>query len=322
MSLRRVAQGNWREGLLLGGGGVLFGGVALAYMAAMLVARRKLQEQAELRSKHPDQPWRWQRDWAEGRIEDSSRGTLWTAWAFSVFWNMIGFPSGYLGVQAALRQGKPGGYVALVFPLVGIGLLVWAVRATIRYRKYGVSRLELSTIPAVIGHSLAGTVRVSTIVESQEGFLATLSCVRRVTSGSGKNRSTRETVLWQDDRRAVGGRARDAAGWRTDIPIEFQIPADAESCSLGDSDNRVLWRLTVSANVPGVDYASVFDVPVFRTEATAEPQTESEIRLAAEQARAVAEYRPPAHSRIRVPPVRRALRSSSLPGGIPAQPQE
>jgi hypothetical protein len=175
MSLRRVAQGNWREGLLLGGGGVLFGGFALAYMAVMWAARGKLQEQAKLRTRHPDQPWLWQGDWAAGRIEDSSRSTLWTSWAFTVFWNMIGFPSGYLGVQAALQQGKPGGYVALIFPLIGIGLLIWALRATIRYRKYGVSRLELATIPAVIGHSLAGTVRVSTSIESPEGFLATLS---------------------------------------------------------------------------------------------------------------------------------------------------
>ena len=299
-SVRRLAQGNWREGLLLAGGGVLFGGVGLAGMAAMWAGRRKLQDQTELRSKNPDQPWRWQRYWAAGRIEDSSRGTLWTSWAFAVFWNMIAFPGGYLGVQAALRQGQPGGYVALIFPAVGTGLLVWAVRATIRYRKYGVSRFELSTIPAVIGHSLAGTVRVTTIIESQEGFLATLSCVRRVTSGSGKSRSTSETLLWQDQRRAAGGRARDAAGWRTDIPIQFRIPAEAESCSLGDPDNRVLWRLTVSASVPGVDYSSVFDIPVFRTEASAAPPTESEIRLAAEQARALAEYRPPADSRIQV----------------------
>jgi hypothetical protein len=192
--------------------------------------------------------------------------------------------------------------VALVFPLIGTGLLVWAVRTTIRYRKYGVSRLELSTVPAVIGHSLGGTVRVSTIVESPEGFLATLSCVRRVTSGSGKNRSTRETVLWQDERRGAGGRSRDAAGWRTEVPIQFRIPPDAEPCSLGDPDNRVLWRVTVSASVPGVDYESVFDVPVFRTEASTQPPTDSEMRLADEQARALAEYRQPADSRIRVTP--------------------
>jgi hypothetical protein len=299
-SVRRLAQGNWREGLLLAGGGVLFGGVGLAGMAAMWAGRRKLQEQTELRSKNPDQPWRWQQDWAAGRIEDSSRGTLWTSWAFAVFWNMIAFPSGYLGVQAALRQGQPGGYVALIFPLVGIGLLVGAARSTIRYRKYGVSRLELATIPAVIGHSLAGTVRVSTSIESPEGFLATVSCVRRVTSGSGKSRSTSESVLWQDERRVAGGRARDAAGWRTDVPVQFRIPADVEPCSLDDPNNRVLWRLTVSASVPGVDYASVFEIPVFRTEASAAPPTESEARLAAEQVRALAEYRQPADSRIRV----------------------
>ena len=44
----------------------------------------------------------------------------------------------------------------LLFPLVGIGLLVWAIRATLRYRRYGISLLELTTLPAPVGHALEG----------------------------------------------------------------------------------------------------------------------------------------------------------------------
>ena len=298
--ISRLAQGNWREGLGFCWGGVLFGGVAVALGAAVRAGRRKLKDQERLQSAHPDKPWLWRPDWATGRIADSNRAALWTSWGFAVFWNLIAFPSGYLGVCAAREQGKPGGYVALIFPLIGLGLLVWAVRSTIRCRKYGFSQLELSTVPAVIAHSLVGSVRVGAAVSPPEGFLVTLSCIRRVTSGSGKDRSTTETILWQDEQRAAGTTTRDAAGWGTVIPAAFRIPSDAEPCQGDNSDDQVLWRLGVSASVAGVDYGSVFEVPVFRTEASATPPTDAETQLAQRHSQEISNYRQPPTSRIRV----------------------
>ena len=296
----RLAKGNWHDGLGLCWGGVIFGGVAVALGTALWAGRRKLKDQEKLQAAHPDKPWLWRPDWASGRIADSNRATLWTSWGFAVFWNLLAFPLGYLGVLAVREQGKPGGYVALIFPLFGLGLLVWAVRSTIRYRKYGFSQLELATLPAVIAHSLVGTVRVGAQVSPPEGFLLTLSCIRRVTSGSGKNRSTTETILWQDDQRAGGTTTRDAAGWGTIVPAAFRVPSDAEPCQGDNPDNQVLWRLGVTASVAGVDYGSVFEVPVFRTEASATPPTDAETQLAQRDSQEVSNYRQPPTSRIRV----------------------
>jgi hypothetical protein len=39
-------------------------------------------------------------------------------------------------------------------------------------------------VPGVIGHGLAGTVRIASDLLPPEGFLATLSCVNLRTSGS------------------------------------------------------------------------------------------------------------------------------------------
>ena len=100
-----------------------------------------------------------------------------------------------------------------------------------------------------------------------EGFQVALSCIRRVTTGSGRNRSTTETVLWQDERRVTGDRRRRAGGIRD--------PADAMPC---DPTRAVRPRRsggsTVSAEVPGVDYAATFEVPVFRTAASDQPRTD------------------------------------------------
>src|SRR5262249_26932959 len=93
-------------------------------------------------------------------------------------------------------------------------------------------------------------------------------------------------------------------GVGTTIPIAFAIPADARQCDDHDPNDRVLWRLEVSADVPGIDYASAFEVPVFRTAESATPRTESE-EVADRDPLAPAVYRQPATSRIEVTSNRR-----------------
>lgn len=279
MAVQRAAAKNWTEALFFGLFGLTFGGVGFGGIAAALVGRRKLKEQAALEAAHPASPWLWRPDWASGRIVDSGRVTMFTAWVFAAFWNLISLPTGFLGVRAAVQEGKPEALLALLFPLVGIGLVGWAVHATLRYRKYGVSRLELSTIPGAIGRTLTGMVRAPAGMQADSGFEVTLTCVRRVRTRSGKNTSTSESVLWQDERVVSGEPSRGAAAMETHIPVAFRLPPDAQPCDDTDSNNRVLWRLRLSASVPGVDYEAQFEVPVFRTSASDQPLSAEEERI-------------------------------------------
>jgi hypothetical protein len=77
--LRHLAQGNWREGLVLTLFGLIFGGFAGAGGTATVVARRTLKDQEILQARHPDQPWLWRSDWASGRLRDSSQGPMWVS---------------------------------------------------------------------------------------------------------------------------------------------------------------------------------------------------------------------------------------------------
>jgi hypothetical protein len=301
---RRAAQGNWREALYFLLFAVVFGGVGYGGLALTMVGKRRLKEQEALKARHPAEPWLWQKDWASGRVEDASRGQMWISWVFSVFWNLVSVPAGYAGVRAALYENNKAGLIALLFPMVGVGLLIWAARTTLRYKKYGISRLELSTIPGTIGHTLAGTVRVTSVLQPAAGFQVSLSCVRRVTTRSGDDSSTTESILWQEERTIKGEPSRDASGMGTRIPVAFRLPSDVQACDSSDPNNRVLWRLKLSAEVPGVDYDSVFEVPVFRTEASNRPLSDDEARLTRDQL-VPADYRQPAESRIAVAVTRR-----------------
>ena len=100
--------------------------------------------------------------------------------------------------------------------------------------------------------------------DARHGIDLSLSCVRQVITGSGKNRSTFESVLWQADTNVprellMPGPMGDAA-----IPVEFSIPSDAYESNHDDPNDQVLWLLHAQADVPGVSYSDDFEVPVFR----------------------------------------------------------
>jgi hypothetical protein len=297
---RMAATGNWSQAAFFGLFAVTFGGVGIGGLVALARGRKKLAELESLRAQHPDAPWLWRPDWAAGRIEDTNRTTARFAWIFAAFWNLVSMPAGYFGLRAALDQGNRAGLVALVFPVAGVGLLAWAARISARLHRFGVSRLELETRPAAIGRSLAGTVEAPLGLVPTGGFRVVLSCIRRVTTGSGDDRSTSERVLWQEEQRVIGRPSRGPQGMTTDVAVRIPIPADALACDNSNPSSVVLWRLEVSAQVPGVDYASTFEVPVFRTPDSDQPRTEAESAAANAIAEEARRFEPGPECRIQV----------------------
>lgn len=102
----------------------------------------------------------------------------------------------------------------------------------------------------------------------------------------------------------MGRASRTAAAMETHIPVAFRLPADAPGCDDTDSNNRVLWRLQLSASLLGIDYQSQFEVPVFRTAASDQPLSAEEEAITQDPL-AGAGYQQPADSRIVVTSNRR-----------------
>ncbi|MGE5231129.1 MAG: hypothetical protein ACM3NS_05265 [Deltaproteobacteria bacterium] len=281
LAAKKILAGDWRTGGFLSVFALVFGGAGIGISAAALAGRRQLERRALAAERHPGAPWLWRPDWAQGRIEDAERRGQYLLWIMTVLWNLVALPTGFAALRAAMEQGNRLALIGLLFPAIGAGLLVAAVRASWRERKFGVSVLELATTPGIVGHGLAGTVRVGSTILPAGGFMATLSCVNVRTTGAGKNRSTSEAIRWQDQQTVAAQRPSGAAGAgiATAIPVRFRIPPDAAPTDDANPDNRMVWRLGVTAAVPGVDYAATFEVPVFRTERSLEPVTGDEEQL-------------------------------------------
>jgi hypothetical protein len=154
--------------------------------------------------------------------------------------------------------------VIALLPLVGMGILVAALYQTGRRIKFGRSVLNLEMMPGRVGGWIAGTVHIPTTLDTSNGIGVALKCVNKVTTGSGKNTSTTEYVLWQEQQNLGGRLAREGAGLA--LPVAFQIP---QTCSISRAggNNEIIWRVIASAQQPGIDFKATFVVPVFEVDA-------------------------------------------------------
>lgn len=243
---------------------LVFGGVGAGLIVGGIVAGRKEKEQNRLRDQHPEEPWLWNAEWASGRIRSSSRGGAIALWIFGLLWTLISSPVIFLAIPQELEKGNRAVLVALLFPLVGLAILAVAARATIAARKFGDAVLELDRVPGVLGGPLRGRIRIRLALGSSDRVRLVLTSIHRWTSGSGKNRSTREEVLWQDERDVAAGQVV-FDGLSQVVPVEFAVPFDCEPTDATVADDQRLWRLRLVAELPGVDADIPFEVPVFRT---------------------------------------------------------
>ena len=218
---------------------IALGGLAFAAFGAgaLGLAFHALRNGQRLRVEHPDEPWRRVPGWAEGIIRSGDRGTVIALWLVAVVWNAVAGPLLFV-VPEEVADGNHLALIGLIFPLVGLGLVVWAVRTSLRWRKFGTSVLQRA--PA--------SVRLR------------LTCVARTRDSDG---DTHDSLLWHDEASVPGpALRREPAGLA--VPFAFAIPGDASPTDR-ESSPEIRWRLEARAAVAGVDYASGFDVPVFRT---------------------------------------------------------
>ena len=242
----------------------LFTGAGVGLVIVGIWSARKTEAQKALKQSHPNDPWLWKTEWQDGKIKSTGKAQFILPAVMATFWNLISAPLAFLIPKEVLENDNKLALIGLLFPIVGIGLAVWAIRAFIRWKRFGDSVFEMAAIPGVIGGKLIGRIVTSVDLKPAEGFHLTLSCINKVTSGSGDSRSTTERVLWQQERHLL----REPLDWDTthsEIPVLFAIPYDATPTEERSDDDEVLWRLELTADVPGVDFAANFEVPVFKT---------------------------------------------------------
>jgi len=248
---------------------ILFSGVGIGLIIFGIFSVKKAKICSNLQQENPDKPWLHKPEWKDGKIKSSNKIFAVFIMLFAVFWNLISWPVAILLVPEILKDKEYVGLFVLLFPLVGIGLIIWAVVSFRRWKKYGESIFVMKSNPGVVGGALKGVIVSNVNIEPVKGFKVELNCVNRYTSGTGENRKSNESILWQDICLIKHEMYKDDLT-KSAIPVIFKIPFDSKETTENNSNNVIIWRLKISAEVPGVDYKATFEIPVFKTEESSE----------------------------------------------------
>ena len=237
----------------------LFGMIGIGGIVVMVLSRHEVVDEDELKEHHPEEPWKWKREWLEGVIPSSSGSSNTAASIFiATYWNIVALP---LWVLAPLNLFRGNGYaaIALLIPLIGVLFVIWAIRVCIQRSKFGLSTLRLVKSPGVIGGRLEGALMIDHDLYPDEGFEFKLRCEEVIR----RNKSSETDTLYEDSQ-IVGYENAIEINQQMAVPISFYIPYECKDTD--DEGSRTIgWELQVKAKMPGVDYSEKFEVPVFKT---------------------------------------------------------
>lgn len=248
--------------------GLFFACIGGLLLTGALIGVRNARQQDAARTANPDKPWLWRKDWAEGKVNSADPRANITAWVFTAIWDLMSGFVAFTVLPKMLSASDPKAILVAIFPLAGVFITALAVRGTLRIWRYGRTSFWCDTVPFSPGGGVRGAIHLKLPTSTPHGIDLRLSCKRRIVTGSGKNRSVSEIVLWQAEKNipaeSVIPGPQDAA-----IPVEFALPAEAYQSDGNNMDDRVYWQLHAQADVPGVDFRDNYELPVFRTQALA-----------------------------------------------------
>ena len=251
-----------------------FGGVGLGLMIFVL---RAPQEKDLSAPEFRDTPWLANDNWRTAVVKSDSKATMWGSWAFAAFWNLVSAPLPFVIYTEVTEKNNMPALLGLMFPLVGIGLISWAVKRTLEWRRFGPAPVRLDPYPGSVGGHVGGTIDVNLPFDASSQFSLTLTNLHSYVSGSGKNRSRKESAEWQDTQLAhvSSGATGSRLSFRFDVPENLAI-SDADQ----SEDSYYIWRLNLKADLPGVDIDRDYEIPVYATGESSAALSEFSIKQA------------------------------------------
>lgn len=245
---------------------VVFGGFGLGMLAWGWHMRGSGARKTQRLQTVGDEPWRANKAWADNRIRSNKRWEVWLAWGFAVVWGGIAYPA---ALSALPRAWSNENFIVVgvltLMVAVGLGLLVWAVRATLDARRHGEVRLVMDPFPGSIGGHVGATVDLPTVPYRPDlRFAVTLRCAFQYqtrTGDSDNSTESREQLVWQGE----GAAQVQPQGAGSRVAFRLNVPQGLPESEqpVGDSEHH--WTVLLESTDPALKFSRRFDVPVYAT---------------------------------------------------------
>jgi hypothetical protein len=253
VAVTRAREGHWERAALAAAIALACAGAGIGATWWVRFHARALDPSERLRTANPDAPWMWREDWAAGDIRTSARRDANRLTIIAIAWCIATFPIFFLAPHRALEGADYFAIPALIFPLVGIVMLMWAMRMHRRFRQYGESRFAMASVPGQIGGALRGSILIDQPMPAGKPVALELECLNRTTRGNWHSLTIWDWILWKADQTSIS----DSTG---SIPVAFMIGPDCRPTDDSNPESRIVWCLSARAG----QYRAEFEVPVFR----------------------------------------------------------
>src|SRR5581483_2888832 len=262
---------NSTAGAIFAGGFALIG---LLLMGGAIYAATKLKRDDEAKAAHPESPWLWRQDWAQSRVYGQQNNRAAALWVATIIVACLTLPWIFIASHPDPRKSAPPLIFFLVLGSFAPLTAISAIIATIRRERYGKTYFEFDSLPISPGKKLTGRIELHLASGAQHVIDVRLCCVRRITTGSGKEQSTHDEILWEQEQN-VPSNLLGFGAVGTSVPVSFDVPADAYESDSENPRDKVLWLLRAKADLRGVDFKEEYELPVFRTTGSPEPSAAS-----------------------------------------------
>ena len=217
----------------------------------------------------PETYWKQRSGWESPRIRSQAGKAAWQWWFFAVVWNAVSTPLLFV-LPEELRAGNYPALLGLLFPVAGLFLLYKAIVTSLELHRFGRVICIMDPYPGAIGGHVGGHIQVKNLdyrrAREAQDLLIKLECVHSYVSGSGKNRSRRESIKWAEQ-----GEPKIENGIEgVNLAFRFDVPANLPQADVEQKGAYHFWRLGVSAEIPGIDLVRSYNIPVFATGATSQ----------------------------------------------------
>jgi hypothetical protein len=244
--------------------GLLSAAVVCGGLIALIfgISAKKQAMQTDIANTPDDKPWLARKDWAGGRIANSTRRAVGLLWTIIVFWCLASTLLTLALLPPQLQQGNQAALIVLLMPLIGLGGIFFAWNTTRAWLRFGRSVFQMAALPAAAGGALAGEVQLRGKLKPQDAWHLRLTCVRRSITGAANNRQTNEKILWQDEK-WLRADLPQAERKHTRIPVYFKLPSNQPDSAVSSGDG-IHWKLEAQARLLGPSFQAAFEVPVFK----------------------------------------------------------
>jgi hypothetical protein len=241
---------------------VLFCGAGWGLLITSYFAIKRIAAEAKLAAQFPNEPWRQKIVWTDGRIKSDQESSALGAIVIAIMWNVCSWPL-LFALPEKIKTGEYVGLLLLIFPIIGLGVIYWAVVSVARARRFGETYLELETFPGRQGEDFRGRVLAPEALGACQNIKLVLTCEKnfRVSSTRGGSENRTQQV-WRNEAMSAIVRGQSPSGGVI-FKVNFSIPAALPDSS-DDRNEWFTWQLSTNAELPGADFEAEFEVPVFK----------------------------------------------------------